>query len=290
MARSVSSSSPADASWRTLSAVLATALAVLVVYVAYTSLDRESTGPASGNVVSGREPTTGPAAPGTLRVATFNIRRGLGTDGFRDVARIARQLDRLPMGTPDIVGLNEVDGAEEGFSHQAAAIGIPLRRNWIFAPAERRFGTVSMANALLTNLPVEHWQRVPLVRTTDKGCRNYLLTTLNIDGRPVHVIVTHLDRSTDREGQLRTVIDLFRSLQPPVILMGDLNTERTDPQLKQLLESPGVVEGIATLKKLERPDRIDWIFARGLEPIDAGYEDLGLSDHPVVWAAFRLAR
>lgn len=266
------------------------AVAVLLVYTAYAAFDRESTGPAAGNVFSGTAPTTGPAVPGTLRVATFNIRRGMGTDGFRDAARIARQLSRLPTGNPDIVGLNEVDGFEEGFPHQAAAIGIPMRRNWVFAPAERRFGTISMANALLTNLPLDHYQRVPLVRTTDKGCRNYLLGSLEVDGTRVHVIVTHLDRGADREGQLRTVVDLFQSLQPPVILMGDLNTDRSDPQLKRLLESPGVAEGIATLKKPERADRIDWIFARGLEPIDAGFEDLGLSDHPVVWATFRLPR
>jgi endonuclease/exonuclease/phosphatase family metal-dependent hydrolase len=271
----------ANTRWKSLTAVLATGLFLVLGYVAYTSLDRESPGPATGTVASGTQPTSvRPAVPGRLSVATFNIRRGQGMDGFRDRFRIPRQLSRLPIGTPDLVGLNEVDGTEEGFPHQAAALGMELQRNWIFAPAERRFGVVSMANALLTNLPVAHFERTPLLRTTDKGYRNYLLTALDIDGRRVHVIVTHLDRSSDRDAQVAVVANLFMSLQPPVILMGDLNTERSHPTLRALLATPGVAEPFGALSLPDWPGRIDWIFARGLRPRSAGLEDRGLSDIP----------
>ncbi|MFT3788854.1 MAG: hypothetical protein QM770_22230 [Tepidisphaeraceae bacterium] len=84
---------PADArnlAWPLV--IVMTIVAVsLVVIGAAREFDREPTGPDSGDRLSGGYTTSRPTrTSGTLRVATFNIRRGVGLDNLRDSSRIAR--------------------------------------------------------------------------------------------------------------------------------------------------------------------------------------------------------
>ena len=56
------------------------------------------------------------------------------------------------------------------------------------------------------------------------------------------MLLTHITRNneTDRQEQLRTVLDMFLKLQKPAILLGDLNTTGDDPQIRRVLAMPGV--------------------------------------------------
>ena len=102
-------------------------------------------------------------------------------------------------------------------------------------------------------------------------------------------MITHLTRRKTRKDQLKTVIEMFLDIDPPVVLMGDLNTLPTDPQIGSLLSMPGAVEPLTDVLRDQAPTRrVDWIFARGLEVVDAGIIDRGASDHPCVWAELRL--
>jgi len=71
------------------------------------------------------------------------------------------------------------------------------------------------------------WYRSPLPTTRLRGLRNIVLTHVDVGGRRVVVLVTHLDVKTDHDQQLALVADLFLSLQEPAILLGDLNTPAT---------------------------------------------------------------
>jgi endonuclease/exonuclease/phosphatase family metal-dependent hydrolase len=110
-------------------------------------------------------------------------------------------------------------------------------------------------------------------------------------GQELHLLITHLTRRKTRKDQLKTVVEMFLDIDPPVVLMGDLNTLPTDPQIGSLLSTPGVVEPLIDVLGDQTPTRrVDWIFVRGLEVVDAGIIDKGASDHPCVWAELRLTR
>jgi endonuclease/exonuclease/phosphatase (EEP) superfamily protein YafD len=107
--------------------------------------------------------------------------------------------------------------------------------------------------------------------------------SVDVAGQRVTVLVTHLDRTTDRAAQLQVVMDDFLGQPGPAVLMGDLNTRSDDPLLTRLRAAPGVIDCL-TQRAAAMPETIDWIFVRGLECRDAGLRDEGASDHPLAWA------
>lgn len=78
-------------------------------------------------------------------------------------------------------------------------------------------------------------------------------------------------------------------MQPPAILMGDLNTRRDDPWLQPRLGSGEWIDCVGPLLTDDPPQRIDWILGRGVKPVSAGLVDHGASDHPCVWAELDLS-
>src|SRR5690606_35623768 len=95
-------------------------------------------------------PPPGPAAP--LRLATFNIRWGLGADGVRDLTRTAAVLRAMDA---DIVLLNEVDvhwrrsGNKDQPAYLAQAAGYPYM---YFGPALRTWASGGPRLSLYGNL------------------------------------------------------------------------------------------------------------------------------------------
>ncbi len=272
------SAAPVSARRRWRRTVVSSAIVAAIVYQG--SL-RRPTGPDAG--IRFHVPAVAAQdSDDTLRVGTFNIHGGKGVDGVRDLTRIAKTLRGL-----DFAGLNEVHGAAPfRDDDQAAALGQQLGMPWLYAPTEQRWWCDPFGNGALSNLPVTSWQRIPLARTHGKSYRNAVLVRAEHQGKPVNIVVTHLDRSDDRERaeQLRTVGELFLALESPAILLGDLNTDDTEPALRKLLDAPGVHDPLRDRLGDAAPRRIDWILVRGLETIDAGIVNRGDSDHPHVWA------
>ena len=241
----------------------------------------QATGPAQGTTINGQ--VSRQAAPrDSLRIGTFNIHGCTGPDGRRDVARVAENLRDL-----DFAALNEVHGPRP-WEHddQAAMLGRELGVQWLFAPATRDWHLIDFGNGLLSALPVESWQRIPLTADNGRGYRNAVLVRLRFHEKTVHVLLMHIARSDDRtrQSQLREVIDLYLSLPPPAVLLGDLNSEADEPEIRRLLTTPDVIDAVGQKLGTAAPPRIDWIFVRGLRVLDAGLRDNGASDHPMAWA------
>jgi endonuclease/exonuclease/phosphatase family metal-dependent hydrolase len=227
----------------------------------------------------------------TIRFGSFNIHGGTGADGRRDLARVAECLGDL-----DFVALNEVHGwsALSG-SDQAELLGRRLGMQWLFASANQQWFYREFGNGLITRLPVVYWERIPLPRQVDRSYRNMILVTLAYPSAKqkrtsIRLLLTHVNRRYDaeRQAQLRVVIAQYLALAKPAVLLGDLNSEADDPQIRQLLGTPGVCDAVGEKTSTKTPGRIDWIIARGLRPVDAGIRDNGASDHPLVWAELEL--
>lgn len=255
---------------------------IIVLGLLATGYFRHPTGPASGESFTG---TVGyPRLSKDLRLGTFNIDGGHGTDGKLDLARTARCMQRL-----DFVGMEEVHGFL--FTHdpnEAVTLSHLLKLKYLWAPSERQWWHYSFGNADFTDLPVITWSRIPLPSHWNRALRNYVLTVVRWNGLPVHIITTHTDWKTGGTEQLRLVINQFMQQPQPAVLMGDLNTPEHDPQIQKLMHTPGVVEAVQKILGPTYPGRVDYIFLRGLRAVDAGEVNIGASDHPAFWAAANL--
>jgi endonuclease/exonuclease/phosphatase family metal-dependent hydrolase len=241
-----------------------------------------TTGPVEGTHLDGR-PATQQAGSRYLLVATFNIDSGQGTDGQVDLARTAKCLQKI-----DFIGMNEVHGFLWGEpKNQAESLSDILHLPYLYVPVEKRWGEETFGNAVFSDLPITHWQRIVLPSERLKSKRNYLLTDATWHGKTIHFLTTHTDWKSGGEAQFKIVRDVFLSLPTPAILMGDLNTPASSPLIEDLKKTPGVQEAIDTqLDKIG--GRVDWIFLRGLETHNAGKVDIGASDHPAYWASVEL--
>jgi len=242
----------------------------------------QPTGPAEGTTLEGQITRTAQGLRDSFRVGAFNIHGCTGADGRRDVDRVANCLADL-----DFVALNEVHGPRWWESdNQAALLGRRLGVQWLFAPATRDWHTIDFGNGLLTSLPVESWQRIPLAADNGRGYRNAVLARLVQRRQTISVLLTHIARSDDltRQRELRQAIDFYLALPPPAIFLGDLNSEAAEPEIRRLLAAPGVIDAVGQKLGPNAPPRIDFVFVRGLRVLDAGLRDLGASDQPLAWA------
>jgi len=229
-------------------------------------------GAAAGTSFSGPVPTSRPSG-NVIRVATFNI-DGKSGDPTADTMRGF-----------DLIGMEEVHGCCPFSSdNEAEILGRKLNMPALFAPVERQWWHDAFGDGALTTLPVDHWQRFPLSNEDADSNRQILILRLQFAGKPLNVLITHLERHSDNAAELATAISLFQSLQSPVIFMGDLNLFPNEPQIAQLRNSPGVIDPVGDAN----PDSFDRIFARGMRSLDAGLIDKGASDHPLAWAELKV--
>lgn len=159
------------------------------------------------------------SAPIRLRVASYNIHRCVGTDGRRDVARVAEVLRQIGA---DVVGLQEVD-------------------SWLLraerSPVDELARSLGMSPIVGPTIRHAHWHygNAVLVRAPALEVRHLDLTmyrrepraAIDLDiaagGTRIRLISTHLGLLPgERRSQVRR---LLGTLHPdePVVLMGDIN-------------------------------------------------------------------
>jgi endonuclease/exonuclease/phosphatase family metal-dependent hydrolase len=245
---------------------------IVAAFLLWQGVQKIPLGAASGTALNGPAPTSQPSGD-ILRVATFNI------DG-KSGDLTAQTLQGF-----DLIGLEEVHGGSPfSNTNDAAILGEKLHMPALFAPVERQWWRDAFGDAVLTTLPVDHWQRVPISNENADSNRQVLILRLQFDGQPLNVLITHLERHTDLEPELATVISFFESMQQPAILMGDLNLTKNNQQIADLRKFPGVIDPLGDSNK----DSFDRIFARGFRSRSFGFIDKGASDHPLAWAELQL--
>lgn len=219
-------------------------------------------------------PANTPATlPVSFRVATWNIHGGADAE----LSRISSYLKEF-----DLVALNEVHAS---FTPQSQTLGELLSIHSTFAPSEWRWFHPHLGNGLLHKPGRLQADITPLPSTAGRGKRSYLVTRFETSKTPLHVVITHIDRETDRKTQIQILADAFAKLPTPSILMGDFNSTPKDPEMAPLRQIPGLVDVVQThLADKDPQDRIDYIFVRGLTCPAAGVTPNNASDHPLAWA------
>jgi endonuclease/exonuclease/phosphatase family metal-dependent hydrolase len=177
-----------------------------------------------------------------MRVASYNIHHGMGTDGRLDLERTAATLAATGA---DIVGLQEVDrhfGARSGFVDQAGWLGARLGMHVAYGPTldlappgadrpRRQYG-----NAVLAVPEILGWRNVLLPRPPATEQRGLLEALVLLDGEPVRFLVTHLQNRSQsaRLAQADAIRAVVEALPAPVVLTGDLNAPAGSREVRRL--------------------------------------------------------
>jgi len=165
-----------------------------------------------------------------LRVLTYNIHHGEGTDGKLDLDRIA---EVIRVSAADIVCLQEVDRnvTRSGRVDQPAVLGKALGFHVAFG------GNLSLqggeyGNALLSRYPVARFENV-LLPVISKGEQRGVLEAeiaVPLVAAPVRIFATHLDHRRDdaeRRASMQVINDhAAKAGNAFAILAGDLNDDR----------------------------------------------------------------
>lgn len=218
----------------------------------------------------------------TVRVVTYNIHHGLGTDGRVDIGRVT---DTLSGTGGELIGLQEVDRClpRSLFCNQARHMGRALGLRHIFGAAIRRFPCGRYGNAILSRWPVAGFKSHLLPGGGEQ--RVLLEAEIEMGGAKIVFYCTHLGlKQKDRLKQAGAVLDLITAKERPFILVGDFNAERHSPEFLLLsgvmLEATGMPGGFNTYPSPDPSVQIDFVFlSRHWEVVTSYTAASGASDH-----------
>ena len=227
-----------------------------------------------------------------LVLLTYNIHGGIGVDGVLDLGRIAEVVEASGA---QVVALQEVDRhlrAQSRHEDQAGLLADRLGMHLAYAVCvdrgpgrpggpPRQYGT-----ALLATMPLVGPSTTLLPCFAGSEQRGLLDATVQVDGRELRVLGTHLqwDREDERVEQARVVLDALDDR--PTVLLGDLNTEPGSPTHRLLAQRlvdawAEVGEGTGHTWENDEPHRrIDYVWCGGgVRPVAARVLPSVASDH-----------
>lgn len=173
----------------------------------------------------------------TLRVVTYNMHHGLGTDQQLSLDRVAEVLRGAQ---PDLVALQEVDvRTRRSFrDDQANSLGRKLGMYVAFGKAIA-FDDGEYGNCILSKAPIEEFQTHPLATIEGHEARSVVVARirLNGEGPEIQFLSTHLDHKTEgvRMDQAHSLGKVVAKLpRQPMILAGDMNATPDSKTLRRL--------------------------------------------------------
>jgi endonuclease/exonuclease/phosphatase family metal-dependent hydrolase len=205
--------------------------------------------------------------PTSLRVLTYNIHHGEGTDGKLDLARIAATIQEAE---PDLVALQEVDQKvkRSGQVDQPAELAKLTGLHVVFG------GNIPLeggeyGNAVLSRFPIERHKNhlLPLVDGGEQ--RGVLEVELQLpNGEKLILLATHLDHrrpEAQRMASAKAIGELIAGhRKTPAILAGDLNAVPQSEPLKEFLATwMNTADQPLPTIPVEKPARqIDYVLVR----------------------------
>jgi endonuclease/exonuclease/phosphatase family metal-dependent hydrolase len=235
--------------------------------------------------------------PAAFRVMTYNIHHGEGLDRQVDLSRIAEVIQRE---RADIVALQEVDRGVARTRRRdlpaelAALTGMScvFSNNYDYQGGE-------YGNAVLTRFPILGATNLHYRMLRDGEQRGLLQLRLQVAGRELIFMNTHIDYRADDSERLLNVQEIETVAQyyagKPVIMCGDFNDNpgsRTHRRLKQSFDDAWELAGQG--RGLSYPaggpkKRIDYVWvskSSSLRPRSAAVISTSASDHLPVLIEF----
>ena len=228
----------------------------------------------------------------TLRVMTYNVQHGAGTDQKLNLPRIAEVINREH---PDLVGLQEVDRGVERTERvdEIALLASETRMEYAFA-YNLHYQGGQYGVAILSRLPILSIDHRRYDNRREARRRGFIRVEVSAGGQKLSFVTTHLDYQYE-DGRLFETEQLMKALydvKEPLIVVGDFNDLPTGSAYRlmrtrfdEAWEINGSEGGLSY--PADKPKkRIDYIFytkADGVKAKRAWVVDTLASDHrPVV--------
>ena len=240
----------------------------------------------------------GQSSPPTLRVMSYNIHHGEGLDKKLDLERIARVILDAKA---DLVGLQEVDrGVERTQKRDLPAELAKLTGLRVYFENNHTYQGGEYGNAILTRFPIKRAKNTHYRMIRPGEQRGVLQLVLDVQGREVLFLDTHIDFRPDDTERLMNVEELKALVasagQMPVVLVGDFNAtpdSRTIALIRGFMTDTWTVVGqgeglsIPVRKPAKRIDYV-WITKDSVEPLRMEVLRSEASDHLPILAELRL--
>jgi endonuclease/exonuclease/phosphatase family metal-dependent hydrolase len=206
--------------------------------------------------------------PKALRVLTYNIHHGEGTDDKLDLPRIAAVIKAQK---PDLVALQEVDQNTTRTRNvdQAAELAeLAGMKAEIAKAIDLQGGAYGLA--VLSRFPLKDVKIHKLPGKEKQEARIVMQATVEPDGAPaITFLNTHLqhDDGETREKQVGKIDELFGTAEGTFILTGDLNAAPGSAPIKALAKNwtfatePGE-KGLLTIPSDVPKRQIDYVLYR----------------------------
>jgi endonuclease/exonuclease/phosphatase family metal-dependent hydrolase len=200
-----------------------------------------------------------------LRILSYNIHAGRGTDKIFDLERIAAVIKSV---NPHIVALQEVDKEtrrSKGID-TAKKLGELTGMKSVFG-ASIPSGDGEYGNAILTTLEIEKTETLPIPEKIPVEKRSVLAADLSFNGSTIQILATHL---CHREDENRVAAaEFIVTKQAPAgttsFVIGDLNALRDSQPLKILTaagwQNPSK-SPVLTFPSAEPTRQIDYVLCR----------------------------
>ncbi|NCP15300.1 MAG: endonuclease [Sphingomonadales bacterium] len=229
-----------------------------------------------------------------IRVASYNIHKGIGTDRQRDPARILKVLQEVDA---DIVCLQEADLRFGKRTSVLPPFLIASHTDYAPVPLDVQHDSMGWhGNAILVKngITVEHHDIIHIPCLEPRGV---VTATLGIGGTQVSVFGMHLDLSgLWRVRQARAIAALATAARAerPTVLMGDINEWRANAGcFREFGKHFAILDPGPSFHSKRPVGRLDRIMhCDRMEAKDCGVHRSALattaSDHLPVWAEFAL--
>lgn len=245
-----------------------------------------------------------------IKVMSFNIAHGRGTDDVVDLERIAKVIEASDA---DIVGLQEVDRNRQrsGYADQAMRLSERLSMEFAYGPnmeekpdgaetAVRQYG-----NAVLSRYPIKSAANHPLTCVPVQGDpnepRGVQEVKVDAEGIEFTFFNTHLAKKEEElPVSIEEIMELLKSCTQPFVLTGDFNAPPWDEEIRKMgrfaksvflekgepltVAHPPSFHADKVEEEPEPAARIDYIFiSDGFSVKDSGVIETVVSDHrPIV--------
>jgi endonuclease/exonuclease/phosphatase family metal-dependent hydrolase len=209
-----------------------------------------------------------------LRVMTYNIHVGVGTDKKLDLQRIA---DVINAEHPDLVGLQEVDrgvNRTEG-KDEIAELAKLTSMNYAFAHnLDYQGGQYGVA--ILSRLAIEKTDHRKYENRREAERRGMLRVEVRLGGRKLNFVTTHLDYqyADGRLFETEQMLKFLDGVEGPLIVVGDFNDEPAGDAYKLMLTKfedswlTGKSKANGFSYPADQPaKRIDYVFTRASDHI-----------------------
>ena len=227
----------------------------------------------------------------SIRIATYNIRHGLGDDDKLDLARVSSVVREIDA---DILFLQEVDrdAPRSGRVPQAQWLAGELGMSAAYEDNYQVDVLFGMGNAILCRSKIySTWNRfLPYIGER----RGLLIAKTIIGGAQVTLAATHWGVTpAERALQSQKTAELLSRIDGPLLVGGDLNAEPSAPETLALLESARLADmtSIAgpTYPAGAPKTKIDYLLARHFAAQRVEVRRSLASDHlPVVCDVVRI--